>query len=286
MAELLFAELPDLPQSIVLKELLPAIWNRREVQALWLGGSLARKNADLYSDVDLRLSVTPESLESWTSPVFETLFSGHVLAHQTLDFGAEVRFHHLLLANGDIYDLWIQTTERPVQETDILVLGCRDEALLARLRFPPPPAAPPLSPAHENSLRTLMVWFWINSHKHRKVLHRNLNLLVLTGLHNEQATLLRLWYALATGQDPGEVKNQTIYSLSEQARIVEQARGAEALTVLGACCSDRISLLRTIQRNRDAVSDAGRQLAALFDFEYPATLEQMVRREWESFLSR
>ena len=134
-------------------------------------------------------------------------------------------------------------------------------------------------------VRDLLVSFWINSHKHRKVLHRGLDLMATLGLHIEQGLLLRLWYIEVSGQDCGDVRRQTIHSLTEVVHTIERAMGSQALALLGAPMRDRQELCQAIERNRQAISQhLGRRLAQRYGFDYPAALEETVLRGWEVFL--
>jgi len=117
------------------------------------------------------------------------------------------------------------------------------------------------------------------------VLHRSLDVMAMLGLHIEQGLLLRLWYIEVSGQDCGDVRRQTIHSLTEVVQTIEQAMGPQALALLGAPMRDRQELCQAIERNRQAVSQhLGRHLAQQYGFEYPAVLEETVVRGWEVFL--
>jgi predicted nucleotidyltransferase len=276
--------LPDLPQCSHLALVASALWQQEGVMALWLGGSLARGEGDLYSDVDLRLAVTQETLEHWRQPDLDTLLAGPCQVKVFLSFGETAFLHHLLLSNGDIYDLWVQSIERSPSPEAILILGCRDAGLEKRLeQIVPPPAALP-DPPDPAVMEQVLREFWFNSHKHRRVLHRNLDLLAMTGIQVDRSYLLRLWYALATGNDCGPLQTQSIFGLTNLMRTVAQAQGATALEVLGAPLSDRSQILHTITLLRDEAAKAGRLLARQLGFPYPQTLEQTVRQGWADFL--
>jgi predicted nucleotidyltransferase len=63
--------LPDPPQSDLLRQLAPGLWQAEGVVAFWLGGSLAAGAADRYSDVDVYLAVEPEAKGDWMEPDLE-----------------------------------------------------------------------------------------------------------------------------------------------------------------------------------------------------------------------
>src|SRR5437879_5406837 len=107
--ELSLKNLPDLPQCALLAQIAENLWQQEGVRALWLGGSLARGEGDLYSDVDLRLAAAPEALDHWKQPDFDSLFIKRCQVRVYRAFGETAFLHHLLLDNGDIYDLWVQS---------------------------------------------------------------------------------------------------------------------------------------------------------------------------------
>ena len=124
---LTLSALPLLPQTETLKRVAAALLADHDVVALWLGGSFACGKADEYSDVDLRVAVQPEAEERWRLPDLQSLFGGEVAGCTPFPLGGGL-LHHLALTNGDIYDLWIQTTEEAPSQEAAFVLGCRDEA--------------------------------------------------------------------------------------------------------------------------------------------------------------
>ncbi len=278
--------LPYLPQLEALKEAAPRIWECPEVVALWIGGSIARGNADCYSDVDLRVAVLPEALEAWRHLELNALFAQSCVAHVLLEFGEGAFLHHLVLETGDIYDVWVQSATKAVHDEFILTLACRDENFAAKLREPECEPVPSPQPANPETVRGLLEHFWLNTHKHRKVLHRGLHLLALTGLHNDRQLLLRLWYIQVTGNDCGEMRTQTIHGLTHLMQTVEQARGKEALQVLGASLATDDDICRAIEQLREQVTQAGQILAETFKFDYPDAMERTARRGWQEFLQQ
>ena len=278
--------LPYLPQLEALMAAAPLIWERPEVVALWIGGSIARGNADDYSDVDLRVAVAPDALDAWRQVDLNALFAGNCVAHVLLPFGEHALLHHLVLASGDIYDVWVQSADESVHDESILTLACRDENFAAKLRAPECESVPAPQPADGETVRRLLESFWINTHKHRKVLHRGLHLLALTGIHNERQLLLRLWHIQATGCDCGETRTQTIHGLTHLMQTVEQARGAEALEVLGASLASRNDICRAIEQLRDQITQTGQLLAQTLNFPYPEAIEHVARQGWQDFLQR
>jgi hypothetical protein len=286
MDELDWSQLPDLPQRATICDVAAALWQQADVVAVWLGGSLARGAGDAYSDVDLRVAVAPADLPSWEEPSLERLFvHTPVVGHQFLRFGDDAFLHHLLLANSMFFDFYVQSAESELSPEPHQILGCRSELLASRLArsqtevhiFAPHP------PSGE-TLDSLLVDFWVNSHKHCKVLHRHLDLLCLRRIHAERDLLLRLWYIEVSGKDYG-ASRETIHSQSEVVRTVERAKGPQALATLGAPTRNREEILQVIELHQELVSLLGRKFADRYGFAYPAALEATVLQGWKTFVS-
>lgn len=263
-----------------------AIWQQEEVQSLWVGGSIARGDADEYSDIDLRVAVAPGALEAWKSPNFERLFQQEIVGHQLLTFGENAFLHHLILECGDIYDLWVQSVTHPPSQETVLILGRRDEKFAQQLSNLSPADSATFEAPRPESVRQALVDYWIVTHKHRKVLYRNLYLLSLTGVEMERLTLLRFWFIAATGHDYDSLRHKSIFGLTHVTRAVEKARGPDALKTLGAPLRDRTEIYQAIELLRDEVSEVGRHLAQQLEIEYPVALERTARREWDIFMER
>ncbi len=123
----------------------------------------------------------------------------------------------------------------------------------------------------------------MNSHKHRKVLHRGMDPLVIVGLQAERTLLLRLW-ALHGGDYGTDDRQPSIHTLSAQVRTLIESK-EHMLEIMGAPGRTRSELLRVIELHRDEVSQVGRGLAKRYSFDYPAELERTVRAGWGDFLS-
>ena len=276
----------ELPQSARLREVATNLWKRDEVVALWLGGSFADETADRYSDIDLRIAVSPDAIAAWKAlddAALCEILGQPCLAHERADYGPFAILHHTLLADGDIYDLFVQSTEHEKHEHAVLILGCRDATFAVRLKtFATGQKDVDPTPADGEEIARLIRAFWFNTHKHRKVFARGLDLLASVGINVERAMLLRLWYALITGLDGGEAR-PNIFSLSERYRVVRREMGARAMQILGAPLSSREHMIVHIEQLRNEMSTVGRQLAGRLGFDYPEPLEAMVRRRWEQF---
>ncbi len=284
--ELTLDGVADLPQKETLRHIAARLWADPEVAALWLGGSFARGAADENSDFDLRVAVRPEALPRWQKAdasaqdvsglIKETVAGMHTLRWEG------TALYQLLLADGLIVDLLAQSVERDPPDDFTLILGCRDAAFGQKLASAHLPQVPDPTPADPAVMCQALVDFWIGSHKHLRVLSRDLDLLAVIGLGLEQSALLRLWYADATGRDQG-AQRPTIHSLTEVVRSVTAAVGPHSLDVFGAARANRAEIEQAVEASRDEAATVGRRLAARFGFAYPEVLEQTVRRCWQEY---
>ena len=284
MTQLQLNNLPQLPQMETLCKIVPIIWERDEVVALWLRGSLARGEGDAYSDIDFDLAVKPEALDAWKVATFvdEAIFGGNCVGYATTRFADDAFLHHLVLSNGDMLDFGVQSAEREPPQEPMIVLGCRDGTLAQKLNANQPQATSPPTPGSKEAIEQLIAGFWMNSHKHRNVLHRRLDPLTTVGIHVERTTLMRLWYIAATGND-FDPRLQGIHVLTKVVQAVSQSMGARTLAIIGRSLASRDAICRAIEENRDEVSRVGRTLAEKFGFNYPHGLEDTVRRSWAEF---
>ena len=69
--------------------------------------------------------------------------------------------------------------------------------------------------------------FWVNSHKHVKVLGRGMELLVLIGLQFDRARLSRLWFAQINGAEPGP-RGESIFGMGAMTRAISEHVGQSA----------------------------------------------------------
>lgn len=275
------AALPDLPQVPVLRSVVDRLQAHRDIQAIWLGGSFATGLADPYSDVDLRIAVNPDQLPQWRDLGCKAVFDPPPPGFMLLPFGDDAFLHHLLLDDGTIFDFYVQSTDSDNHEPAIHLMLCRDEAMRQRLISS---QRPPDAASHRIDAGTavgVLNEFWINSHKHRKVLGRKLQLLAALGVQLERSALLRLWEMLLTGADHGS--RPSIHGLSSSTRQIEQQVGADVLGLFGLPLRTEDEIVTAIEAHRDEVGRVGRLLAAREAFAYPGRLEQVVRESWRAF---
>src|SRR5947208_86946 len=115
------------PHQSVISQLAARLAERNGVVAIWLGGSIARGNADEYSDIDLRVAVNSEVFGAWKNPQLEQVLGRAVVGLKSQSWGEDGVLHHLMLGSGEIVDLFVMTTMRENPEDAIAVLRCRDE---------------------------------------------------------------------------------------------------------------------------------------------------------------
>ena len=232
MNDLNLDALPDLPQRPLLMELAQDLWADPAVAALWLGGSLARGAGDAHSDVDLRVGLAAPAEITEALPASAHRLAERVTYNVTWPIGTDAVLHQMLLDDGQVYDLWIQTTAREPSSEARLVLGCRDAAFAPKLTSGADPSVS-FKPADPEEIRRLVGGFWMNIRKHRKVLARGLTLIAWEGEHRIRQELLRLWHVEVTGLDCGPIQAMTIHSLTPMVRTVEAAHVGKALEALG-----------------------------------------------------
>ena len=124
--------LPDLPQKPFLRRVLAELWQDPAVVCIWLTGSLVRGAGDSYSDVDLGIAMQPTAFTADHLPAAARLLTDNAVVHTAVTVGAQATLHQLLLAQGELYDLMVQTTEHPMREQVRFVLACRDAAFAAQ----------------------------------------------------------------------------------------------------------------------------------------------------------
>ncbi len=271
MNDLNLEALPDLPQRPLLRELAHDLWTDPAVAALWLGGSLARGAGDAHSDVDLRVALVPPAV-SESFPASAHRLTDRVTYCFTSRIAADAVLHHMLLDDGQVYDLWVQTAAREPSREARGVLGCRDKALASRLAGGEDPSVQ-FKPADPDEIRKVIGGFWMNLRKHRKVLARGLTLIAWEGEHRIRQDLLRLWHVEATGLDCGPIQAMTIHSLTPMVWAVESAQDGDALKALGRSSETEGEFREATVRLHDEGARVGRLLAERLGFDYPASAE-------------
>lgn len=280
MSDLDFASLPSCAQHDLIVSTSNRIWLSQDAVAIWLGGSIASRCADAYSDVDIRVAVVDGAFMAWQEPANRFLPQAY-LVHQYLRFSEGHALHHYLLHNGDMLDIDVQTVTTSLRPEPNIVLACRDKQLAKRLKLANQPIVQIETNINPAEVLLDLRSYWLTSYKHIKVLSRGLDLVVQQGIHAERKLLLRLWYQLATDKDPG--LQHTIHGLT---RVTALARRCfpDRCYLLGTPLNSREEIVTAIEELRNEISRLGRQLAEKHGFEYPEHLEELVRGKWSEFL--
>ena len=272
MNDLNLDALPDLPQRPLLMELARDLWADPAVAALWLGGSLARGAGDAHSDVDLRVALALPAPVPEKFPDSAHRLTARVTYCSTYRIAEDAALHHMLLDDGQVYDLWVQTAAREPSREACLVLGCRDAALAPKL-VGGEDLSVQFKPADPEEIKQMVGGFWMNLRKHRKVLARGLTLIAWEGEHRIRQDLLRLWHVEATGLDCGPLQAMTIHSLTPMVRAVEAAYEGKALKVIGQSSETEAEFGEVTERLREEGARVGKALAECLGFDYPADAE-------------
>lgn len=252
--------LPDLPQLEGLSELLARLEGDSNMTAAWLGGSLARGNADVYSDIDLRIAVNAEifNLERLPEPL-EPLERNAIFMRRR-SFGEGTAWHYVMLPNGAIWDVLIYVDTRdPFLEfrNVIFARGQWREKLLGG-------SDPSIDfqAASASATLNLLENFWLDWSKHAKVLSRGTENVLWMGANLSRHALTRLKFISVSGLDCGPTDRMTIHTLLPVAKALE------------GWSAERSSL----EEMASEAARLGRELAVTFEFPYPETLEKTARR--------
>jgi predicted nucleotidyltransferase len=273
-----FELVPDLPQKKFLIHVVEGIWQDPSIIAVWLGGSLARGQGDRHSDVDLRVALRPD--QYMRMPSAATLLFHMAVVHQTMEFAEDSTLHHMLLRNGQIYDLFVQSTSRRPTSEYCLVLACRDAEFGDSLSRGVDPPATTFKAAISLDARQIIEGYWLGLLKHQKVVERDLGIVAWEGEHRLRCSLLRLYHVLATGTDCGDPLRMTIHSMSPAVRNIQALIGPSALAMLGKPARTAEELVDSAMQIAREVARIGRLLSTRLNFDYPADAERVVADAW------
>lgn len=284
-----FEQLPDLPQTTLLKEIAQRLWNRSDVVAIWLGGSFGTGRADRYSDVDLRIAVGADALSlHWTKPDWDDLFGRPNVNNWSRPPQQDAALHHVLLDNAEMYDVWVQTPDRELHQEPKLVLGCRDAALAERLAAPTSEPRMKFDEVNPAKLQRELGMYWANHVKHEKVIHRNLTLMLRDGIYIFTGVLMRFKFIQATGKDCGNVTfpPMTIHAITPVLTTLRDAYGTDMLAGMLPDDWSKAGAIAAFDKLDAAMAETGRALADQYQFDYPHALERVVLESWDRFKKR
>ena len=201
---------PDLPQRQFLRRVLEDLWQAPAIVCIWLTGSLVRGARDSYSDGDLGIAMQPAAFTADQLPAAARLLTDNAVVHTAVKVGEQATLYQLLLAQGELYDLMVQTTEHPMREQVRFVLACRHEAFAAQLsRGTDLPVQ--VQPADGEVIRAAIVTFWLTQVHQQQALYRDLGLVAWAGEQIMRQDLIRLWDVRATGGDGGPLRRVTMH---------------------------------------------------------------------------
>jgi hypothetical protein len=273
-----FDPVPNLPQKKFLIHVVEGLWEDPSIIAVWLGGSLARGQGDRNSDVDLRVALRLQ--EYARMPSGATLLFQMAVVHQRLEFAEDSTLHHMLLRNGQIYDLLVQSTSRPPTSEHRLVLACRDAQFGDALSHGVDPPATTFKTAMPLAVRQIIEGYWLGLLKHKRVVERDLGIVAWEGEHRLRCSLLQLYHILATGNDCGDPLRMTIHSMSPAVRNIQAGIGPLALAMLGRPTRTVEELVHSAIQIAREVARIGRLLSTSLKFDYPDEAERVVAAAW------
>ena len=252
--------LPDLPQLEGLSELLAQLQGDSNLTAAWLGGSLAQGNADVYSDIDLRIAVNAEVFNLERLPAPLELLEQNAIFMRRRSFGEGTAWHYAMLPNGAIWDVLIYADTRDPFPEFRNVIFARGE-WRAKLSGGSDPSID-FPAASTSATLNLLEGFWLDWSKHAKVRSRGTENVLWMGANLSRHALTRLKFISASGLDCGPTDRMTIHTLLPVAKALEDW-SAEHLTL------EKMAL---------EAARLGRELAVTLEFQYPEALERVARR--------
>lgn len=278
MIEIDLGALEHGPHAGLIRALAEKCAADHNIEACWVGGSLAAGQGDAYSDVDFRIAVKPGQTGSWISPDWERylpiLPSGGLL----LRFGEQALLHHLVLADGVILDFYVQDTTVKNLEPKLVILASRNGAFRETLEGFARPVASLVQEIDGAVVRQFLVDYWIATHKEMKALARQYDHFSFTGLYLERMALLRAWYMQATGQDIDA--RVTLHVIGAMHRGLAGKLTEQQHNILGLPSRTPEETVAAIDAIRAEMARAGRWLADQYGFAYPDELEAVVQRVW------
>lgn len=240
------------------------------VVAAFVGGSIARGEADPYSDVDLCVVATDEAIDEVfadRAALIERLGTPLFLE----DWGDDVREVFVILPDGLDVEMFV-VAERQLRDLEVgPFLTLLDRAgILTNLQLPPPS---PLEGDLGAELRRILAWFWHEVSHVIKALGRE-ELWWAAGeveaLRGHCVNLIRIEQGLEAGDEPyfkidAETSTVALEPLRSTFAPMDRAALAQAASQLVAFFGLR-----------------GRPLAAAHGLEYPSELDHVMRKRLEA----
>lgn len=278
MAEINLGSLALGPHATLIREIADKCINDENIEAIWVGGSLAAEHGDIFSDIDFRIAVKPGQVSSWIKPNWEQYLPLLPYGNTFMKFGEHALLHHLVLADGTILDFFVQDTEHQNFEPKIVVLACRDTKFGKKLEEFSRPAAKLVNEIDGAELRQFFVDYWIVTHKELKALARQYDLSPFVGLYWERLALLRAYYIQATGKNISS--HATLHMLAALHKGLEDKMTERQKDILGLPSRTPQETIIAVEAIRGEMARIGRHLSNHYAFSYPHELEDVVQSAW------
>ena len=267
------------PHANLIRDMARKCATDDDIQAIWVGGSLAAGRGDAYSDVDFRIAVEPGQMDRWANPDWGRYLPMPPAGGLLLRFGEQALLHHMILEDGTIVDFYVQDTTRQNPEPHLVILACRSAEFRATLEGFAQPAAVLVRPIEGAAVRQFLVDYWITTHKEMKALARRYDHFSFAGLYMERMALLRAWFMQAVGMDIDS--RVTLHVIGTLHKGLEGKLTERQHNILGLPSRTPEETVTVIDAIRAEMAAVGRWLADTHDFAYPHELENVVRRVWD-----
>ncbi len=278
MSDIELGALAHGPHAELIRAVAAKCYADERIQAIWVGGSLAAGTGDAWSDVDFRIAVEPAEVERWVEPDWAYYLPLAPVGSLLLRFAEGVLLHHMILADGTIFDFYVQDTASENFEPHLVILACRNARFGEKLAGFTRPADSLAQEIDGAAVRQFIVDYWIATHKDLKVLARKYDHTSFAGLYIERMALLRGWYMHMVGKDIGT--RVTIHMLGALHRGLAGKLTEQQHNILGMPSRTPAETVAAIAAIRAEMARVGRALAESHDFAYPYALEEVVTRMW------
>lgn len=248
------------------------------IQAIWVGGSLAAGHGDAHSDIDFRIAVEPEQINNWISPIWEKYLPISLCESILMRFGDHALLHHIILIDGTIVDFYVQDTTHQNSEPYLIILACRNAEFRKKLQGFERPIATLEQAIDPAKVRQFLVDYWITTHKQIKALARKYDYSPFVGLYFERVALLRAWYMQIVGKDIHS--RVSLHMLGLLHKGLNSKLSEQQQNLLGLPSRTPLEAAIAIEAIRIEMARIGRSLASTHTFAYPHELENVVQKSW------
>lgn len=280
MTDINLGALEFAPHASLIRQMAAMCSSDSDVLAVWVGGSLAAGQGDAYSDIDFRIAVETGQVDQWTNPRWDHYLPIPPCEGLLLRFGEQALLHHLLLTDGTIVDFFVQDRTYHHPEPSLVILACRDPQLRATLEGYVQPASALTRDLEPESVRRLIVEYWIATHKQMKALARKYDQSAFVGLYVERMALLRAWYMQVVGKDIDA--RATLHMLGLLHQGLDGRLTQEQRDLVGLPSRTPEETVAAIEAVRAEMSRVGRALANQHGIAYPDEIERVVHDSWRT----